>query len=153
MQFISHCSGKGIFILHVKNQPMKHYFLFVLLSLIVSTTFAQKLESGDYAIKIKIEKRSEDNMSNRTEGSYTIKKGSTKLSADFTTLELKKTKTSIKNFINLKIMDKDGSGNTLTYNTDTKKYEWNEELYTVADTSTIESIILAGLLIYAKTRI
>jgi lipopolysaccharide export system protein LptA len=132
---------------------MKHYFLFVLLSFIVSTSFAQKLESGGYTIKIKIEKKSEDNMSNRTEGSYQIKKGSTKLSADFSTLELKKTKTSIKNFINLKIKDKDGSGNTLTYDTDTKKYEWDGEVYNVADTGTMESIILAGLLIYAKTRI
>lgn len=132
---------------------MKYYFLFVLLSFIISTSFAQKLESGDYTIRIKIEKRSEDNMSKTTEGTYTIKKGSTKLSADFSTLEFKKTKTSIKNFMNLKIKDKDGSGNTLTYNTDTKKYEWNEELYNVADTGSIESIILAGLLIYAKAKI
>jgi len=132
---------------------MKNYFLFVLFCFIVSTSSAQKLESGGYTIKIKIENRSEDNMAKRTEGSYKIKKGSTQLSADFSTLEFIKTKTSIKNIMNLKIKDKDGFGNTLTYNIDTKKYEWNEELYNVDDTGSTESIILAGLLIYAKTRL
>jgi len=92
-------------------------------------------------------------MSKRTEGTYKIKKGKTGLSAEFSTLEFKKTKTSIKNFMNLKIKSKDGTGNTLTYDTDTKKYEWNAEVYNVADTGSIESIILAGLLIYARTRI
>jgi len=53
----------------------------------------------------------------------------------------------------LRKKDKDGFGNTLTYNIDTKKYEWNEELYNVDDTGSTESIILAGLLIYAKTRL
>jgi len=55
--------------------------------------------------------------------------------------------------MNLLIRDKDGSGNTLTFDTDSKKYEWDGEVYNVDDTSTIESIILAGLLIYAKKRI
>ena len=132
---------------------MKSILLLTFLSFIISTSSAQKLESDGYSIKIKIENRSEDNMSKRTEGSYKIKKGSVQLSADFSTLEFKKTKTSIKNFMNLIIRDKDGSGNTLTYDTDTKKYEWAGEVYNVDDTGSIESIILAGLLIYAKTRL
>jgi hypothetical protein len=87
-QFISPSSCKGIFFLHFKIQPVKHYFLFAIHSLITGTSFAQKLESHGYTIKIKIEKRSEDNRSTRTKGAYQIKKGSAKLSADFSALEL-----------------------------------------------------------------
>ena len=124
--------------------------LFTLLSFILP---AQTLTSADYTVTIsKLTssintgemygiKYSHDVI----EGTYSIvKKGTLLIKQNFTYSKLNAEMST------LNIKDDDRSGNTLTYDFKSKKFEFAYEYYKAKNTNSTETIILSGILIYAK---
>jgi hypothetical protein len=132
---------------------MKKYFLMVLLSMVVYTASAQQLSSGDYTATVNnviLEKGTfslygQDKDGTRILGNYTIKKnGSQIASQKFTYMKLGDSS------ITLNLKENERSGNTLEYDSDTKKYELAGEEYKAKKTANDTDLILSGILIYAQ---
>lgn len=132
---------------------MKKLLTICLLIATACTTNAQQLSSGIYTVSIS--KLTYSNISGdiygnkysgtQIEGKYTIKKnGTTMVSQDFTFMQLSEFTATL----NLK--ENERSGNTLTYDYETKKFELAEEEYKAKKTKTKEDLILSGVLVYAQ---
>ncbi len=125
----------------------------VLLSMVVYTASAQQLSSGDYTATVNnviLEKGTfslygQDKDGTRILGNYTIKKnGSQIASQKFTYMKLGDSS------ITLNLKENERSGNTLEYDSDTKKYELAGEEYKAKKTANDTDLILSGILIYAQ---
>jgi len=132
---------------------MKNLFITICLLIAISFTVnAQQLSSGDYTVSISKltfstvpEMFGNDFKGKKIEGVFTIKKkGTQTASQEFTFLQLFETSATL----NLK--ENERSGNTLTYDYDTKKFEFAGNEYKAKKTKTNEDIILSGILAYAK---
>ncbi|TDE53066.1 hypothetical protein [Flavobacterium sp. GT3P67] len=132
---------------------MKKHLLIVLLALITSSTFAQKLTSGNYTITISnIKSRSYTQdvfgeIKNVKEyiGNYTIEKSGEQIANQkFSTMQMEK------DTMTLNIKDDDKSGNSLSYDFETKKYEIAGDEFKAKSSKDIDNIILSGILIYAQ---
>lgn len=133
---------------------MKKYLLIVVLSMIGFTATAQQLSSGNYTVTISnVKSRSytDDLFGTKYDiteyiGNYTIaKKGSKIQSQEFSTRQMGKD-----GDLSLFIEDDERSGNALSYNFDTKKYEIAHDKFKPESSKDINNIILSGILIYAK---
>ncbi len=133
---------------------MKKHLLFLLLSIgVYATMSAQKMTSGDYEVSISGLKSNEysgemfEKKHDFVEytGNYVIKKGGKEIARQtFSTLEIDK------DTFTLNVKESDDLGNTLTYDPETKMYEFMGEESKVKRSRTTEDLILSGLLIYAE---
>ena len=133
---------------------MKKQLLIALLSMIVYTkTTAQKMTSDNYTVSISdLKSREYTSEAFGTKhdiieyiGNYTIEKNGNEIASQkFSTMQIDKSTFSIN------IRESETLGNSLSYDFDTKKYEFMGEERKAKKTKTIEDLILSGILIYAK---
>jgi hypothetical protein len=132
---------------------MKKNLLITLLSLIVCTVSAQKLTSGDYTVTInnvKTRSYTQNVFGEKRDvkeyiGDYAIeKKGSQIANQKFSTMQMGK------ETLTLNIKEDEKSGNSLSYDFETKKYEIAGDEFKVKSSKDIDNIILSGILIYAQ---
>ena len=133
---------------------MKKHFLIIFLSMIVYTkTSAQKMTSDNFTVSISDLKSREytgEFMGKKHDiieymGNYVIEKNGEELASQkFTTMQIGKSTFTIN------IQESETLGNSLSYDFDTKKYEFMGEERKAKKTKTVEDLILSGILIYAK---
>jgi hypothetical protein len=132
---------------------MKKHLLIAFLSLIFCSASAQELSAGKFTATIsdvKTRSYTQDvfgEIRKITEyiGNCTIeKKGGQTESHTFKTMQIGN------DIMTLHINDDDRSGNALTYDLDTKKFEIGGDEYKAKNTKDIDHIILSGILIYAE---
>jgi hypothetical protein len=132
---------------------MKKHLIIALLCLIACTASAQKLTSGDYTAtisNIKTRSYTQDvfgTIHNITEyiGNCTIeKRGSQIEGLKFSSMKMGK------DTMTLHIEETEESGNALTYDFETKKYEIAGDEFKAKSSKDIDNIILSGILIYAE---
>lgn len=133
---------------------MKKQLLIALLSMIVySKTTAQKMTSGNFTVSISDLKSREytgEIMGIKSDiieymGNYTIEKNGEEIANQkFSTMQLSKSTLTIN------IQQSEILGNSLSYDFNTKKYEFMGEERKAKKTKTTQDIILSGILIYAQ---
>lgn len=133
---------------------MKKQLLIALLSMIVYTkTSAQKMTSDNYTVSISELKSREytgEFMGTKHDiieyiGNYVIEKNGEEIASQkFSTMQLGK------GTFTINIQESETLGNSLSYDFDTKKFEFMGEERKAKKTKTTEDLILSGILIYAK---
>lgn len=132
---------------------MKQKFSLVILYLITCTLAAQTLKSDGYTISLNNIESESGTMTilettydyKQYTGMYTIEKGGAEIvQQSFSTLQLKK------NAVSVNIKNKRGYGNTVSYDYDTKKMEYQYKKFKIKKPKNINDIILNAILIYVK---